>query len=193
MHARVVKMHTEQYSVSQIVAQTGVPRSTVRMIVAQWRDNGQVMKRRRGGNRKPVISDAVNYCIERIQHDDPAARLCDIQRDIDDAFIQRAPSLSSIHRRLRVCGYTTKQMVMHARPRNTFMMKVRRKQWCTDIGASLTPDTVIFIDESPFSFCIIRSRGRSLRGEDAVSVTPQIRGKNHSVIAAILPRYGLIH
>ena len=102
MHARVVKMHTEQYSVSQIVAQTGVPRSTVRMIVAQWRDNGQVMKRRRGGNRKPVISDAVNYCIERIQHDDPAARLCDIQRDIDDAFIQRAPSLSSIHRRLRV-------------------------------------------------------------------------------------------
>ena len=191
--AYIVKLHEQQYSYTQIAALTTVPRSTLRSIIARWHDDGRIKKRRRGGNHKCVISDAVNYCIDRIQCDDPAARLRDIQRDIGDTFISRSPSLSSIHRRLRLCGYTTKQMVMHARPRNTFMMKARRKQWCTEVGASLTPNTVVFIDESPFSFCIIRSRGRSQRGEDAVSITPQIRGKNHSVIAAMSPTLGLIH
>ena len=52
---------------------------------------------------------------------------------------------------------------------------------------------VMLIDETPFSFCIVRTRGRSRKGKPAIAVTPQIRGKNHSVIAAISPAYGLIH
>lgn len=49
------------------------------------------------------------------------------------------------------------------------------------------------IDESPFSCCLTRKRGRSRRGQRAVITVPQIKGKNHTVIAAISPVYGLVH
>lgn len=51
----------------------------------------------------------------------------------------------------------------------------------------------IFIDESPFNFCITPTQGRSLKGQPAIVQTPQIKGKNHIVIAAISPQLGLIY
>ncbi len=47
--------------------------------------------------------------------------------------------------------------------------------------------------ESPFSFCIMRTRGRSRRGQPAIGVVPAIRGRNHTVIAAISPTRGLVY
>lgn len=58
---------------------------------------------------------------------------------------------------------------------------------------TLTAENAIFIDETPFSFCILRHRGRSRKGVPAVGIVPAIRGQNHSVIAAISPRHGLTH
>ena len=72
-------------------------------------------------------------------------------------------------------------------------MKERRKEWCESVGKNLRPNTAIFIDETPFSFCITRGRGRSMKGTSAVTTTPQIRGRNHSVIAAISPVFGLFY
>ena len=90
-------------------------------------------------------------------------------------------------------GFTTKRLQQYANDRNTAATKEKRQKWVRDVGGGLRADTAIFIDESPFSFCILRTRGRSRRGQPALGVVPAIRGKNHTVIAAISPTLGLVH
>jgi transposase len=94
---------------------------------------------------------------------------------------------------LHDAGFTPKALSSHAAPRNTLAKKQKRRDWCRDVSSTLTAETAIFIDESPFSFCITRSRGRSPKGQEAVTTTPAIRGKNHTVIAALSPAHGLVH
>ena len=111
----------------------------------------------------------------------------------NSAFFGGAPSLNTIWRVLHDAGFTTKALSAHAAPRNTLAKKQKRRDWCRDVGSTLTAATAIFIDESPFSFCITRTRGRSPEGQEAVTTTPAIRGKNHTVIAALSPAHGLVH
>lgn len=102
-------------------------------------------------------------------------------------------SLSSIHRILQEQEFTTKHMQPYANDRNTDTTKRKRKEWVDTIGNQLKADTAIFIDETPFSMVMMRGRGRSRKGVPALGVVPAIRGKNHSVIAAISPVFGLVH
>jgi hypothetical protein len=132
-------------------------------------------------------------CITALQDADSSLTLRDIHALLDETFFGRAPSLNTIWRVEKEAGFTTKQQSTYAAPRNTLITKERRREWCISVGPSLTPEGSVFIDETPFSFCITRTRGRSRRGQPAITTTPQIRGKNHSVIAAISPSFGLLY
>jgi transposase len=191
--AAVVHLRDAGASWQQVTALMGVPRSTAHSIVKVQKEEGRSHKRHKGGNHTPVISDDVKRCITALQDADSSLTLRDIHALLDETFFGRAPSLNTIWRVEKEAGFTTKQQSTHAAPRNTLITKERRREWCISVGRSLTPDGSVFIDETPFSFCITRTRGRSRRGQPAITTAPQIRGKNHSVIAAISPSYGLLY
>ena len=75
MRQRVVDLHTRGDSWAQIVAATGVPRSTAQSIVASADAEGHASKKQRGGNRKAVIPASVRAHVVSAQEHDAALRL----------------------------------------------------------------------------------------------------------------------
>jgi transposase len=193
LRARIVQWRSTGLCWPAVAFLAGVPESSARGIVQVALEQGRTSKKQRGGNHNPVISDALKQLVCDLQAADNTLRLQDISNLIDAATLAPPPALSSIWNILQAAGFSTKQLNPHAAARNTLVMKEKRKEWVESVGASLQVDSAIFIDESPFNFCIVRGRGRNLKGQPAVTITPQIRGKNHSVIAAISPSLGLIH
>lgn len=192
-HERIEGLHTIGLSDTQIAAITHESRTTIHSIVKLFDESGQIRKKHKGGNHNPVHSDQVKQLITQLQEADNTLRLIDIQHSLDLITLDSPPSLATICRVLHAAGFTTKTLELQAAPRNTLIMKQRRKDWCETVGKNLNPNTAIFIDETPFSFCITRGRGRSVKGTRAITTTPQIRGKNHTVIAAISPVSGLLY
>lgn len=193
MRATIVRMHENGSSWAQIESVTHVARSTAQDIVRSHRTEGRTAQKHKGGNNKAVISDAVKRCITALQTADATLRLQDIANLLDSAFFGGPPCLKTVWNVLHDAGFTTKALRADPEPRNTLVKKEKRRDWCRDVGSTLTAETAIFIDESPFSFCITRTRGRSPKGQEAVTTTPAIRGKNHTVIAALSPAHGLVH
>jgi transposase len=191
--ATVIRLRDAGGTWQQVEAATAVPRSTARSIVEVQKEEGRSHKRQKGGNHKPVISDDVKRCITALQDSDSSLTLSEIHALLDATFFAGAPSLNTIWRVEKEAGFTTKKQEANAAPRNTLATKEKRRTWCQQVGPTLTAERSIFIDETPFSFCIVRTRGRSRKGKPAIAVTPQIRGKNHSVIAAISPSFGLLY
>jgi transposase len=192
VHTRIIELYLAERTAADTARITGVNVKSVTSSIRRYEADGQIDNKHTGGNHKAVISDGMKQMIVALQSSDHALRLCDIRRSLDLAFVD-TPSLASMWRVLYDAGFTTKHLDLHAAPRNTLVMKTKRREWCRDVGVALTDDSVVFIDESPFSFCVVRGRGRSPRGQPAIAVTPQIRGKNHTVIAAMSPKYGLIY
>lgn len=196
LRAVVVRMREEGASWARIAALTRVAESAARRIVATARETGNAAKRHKGGNKKPVTSAAVRALIVSVQESDAVLRLRDIA-----AAVQRelgvSPTLSTVWHILEEEGFTTKKVQQYANARSTPETKQKRADWCRERLSGKAPavraETVIFTDETPFSFNIMRTRGRSRAGEPAVGVVPAIRGRNHTVIAAVSPKYGLVH
>ena len=193
VRASVALLRERGLSWSQVEETTGVPRSSAQDVARLQRTEGRTCKKRKGGNRKPVVSDAVRQLIVALQDADASLRLQDLHSLLDVVCLDSPPCLNTIWCIEQAAGFTTKQMSAHAAPRNTLATKEKRAAWCTDVGAALVADDDVFIDESPFSYTIIRRRGRSRKGQPALIVTPQIRGRNHTVIAALSPTRGLIY
>lgn len=59
--------------------------------------------------------------------------------------------------------------------------------------AEVMSNNSVYVDESPFQQAMNRRRGRSIKGKLASALSYVLRGINHSVWAAIIPDYGLIH
>lgn len=193
MRQRVIDLRARGDSWAQIEAATGVVGSTARSICASVDAEGHLVKKQRGGHHRSVVSAAVREHVVSVQDGDAALRLQDladaVQRDLHTA----PPSLPTLSRILSEAGFTTKHLQQYADDRNTAATKQKRQQWVRDVGRALKAESGVFIDESPFSMTLIRRRGRSRRGQPALGVVPAIRGKNHTVIAAISPTLGLVH
>jgi transposase len=192
VRASVVRARESGLSWPRVAELSGVPRSTARHIVQQAHTEGRTHKRHKGGAHHTVYSSAERATAVSAQESDAVLRLCDLQQRVEEAHAH-TPALSTIHRWLVKAGYTTKNTQQYANERNTDSTKAKRAAWCRDVGPLLRADTAVFIDETPFSFTLMRTRGRSRRGQPALGVVPAIRGKNHTVIAAISPTRGLIH
>jgi hypothetical protein len=164
-----------------------------RDVVAVASAEGRTAKRLKGGAHHTVYGDdVVRACVVSAQERDAVLRLSDL-RDEVQRTLAAAPSLNTISRILLRKGFTTKKVEQYANDRSTPETKRKRAEWCRDVGPTLRADTSIFFDESPFSFCIMRTRGRSRKGQPAVGVVPAMRGRNHTVIAAISPTRGLLY
>lgn len=193
MRQRVIDLRIRGDSWAQIEAATGVVRTTAQSIVASVDAEGHASKKQRGGNHKAVLPAAVREHVVSVQDGDAALRLQDLAEAVRRDLHTAPPSIQSISRILLEEGFTTKHLQPYANDRNTAATKEKRQQWVHDVGRALQAESAVFIDESPFSMTLIRRRGRSRRGQPALGVVPAIRGKNHTVIAAISPTLGLVH
>jgi transposase len=193
LRAIIVRLRRGGHTWSEVEQMTSVPQSTLRSILQVYEQQGRTHKKKRGGNLKHIITDAVRECVITAQEGDAVLRLQDLATRVTNTLHLPPPSLSTMCRILQRAGFTTKKVEQYANDRNTPVTKAKRAAWCRDVGPTLQPDTAIFIDESPFSFCIMRTRGRSRKGQPAIGVVPAIRGRNHTVIAAISPTRGLVH
>lgn len=193
MRQRDIDLRARGDSWAAIEAALGLPASTARSIWSMRDAEGHASKKQRGGNHKAVIPAAVREHVVSAQEHDAALRLRDLADSVQRELHAAPPSLQSISRILLEEGFTSKRMQQYANDRNTAATKEKRRDWVHSVGRALAADSTVFIDESPFNFCIMRSRGRSRRGQPALGVVPAIRGKNHTLIAAISPTLGLLH
>lgn len=190
--AIVVRMWNNGHSSRWIAEETGLPRQTVQSIVAVAQEEHRTEKKPRGGNHHTIYSAAVRDYVVLVQDGDAALRLSDIADAVEKEF-QVRPALSTIYDMLQKAGFTTKHLQPYCDDRNTAATKEKRKVWVQEVGSRLTADNSVFIDESPFSMTLLRTRGRSRKGQAALGVIPAIRSKNHSVIAALSPSRGLLY
>lgn len=193
LRTTIVYLRERGDSWAQIEAATGVCRSTAQDIVRVQRTEGRTVKK---AKRIPVhkkYGDEVRAAVVCAQEKDAVLRLRDLASEVKSTLAITPPSLPTLSRILQQEGFTTKQLQQYANARSTPATKQKRKEWVELHAASLSADTAIFIDETPFSFNIMRHRGRSKKGEKAVGVVPAIRGRNHTVIAALSPSRGLLH
>jgi hypothetical protein len=193
LRATVVRLRDRGDSWAQIEAVTALPHATAQQIVRVAQAEGRTAKKPKGGALRTVYPDAVRLDVVSAQDTDNALRLSDHAARVADTFHTSPPSLSTVWRMLDDSGFTTKQGGQYANQRNTADTKQKRAAWCRDVAPTLTADTAVFVDETPFSLHTTRRRAKSRRGTPAIIVVPGIRSKNHSVIAAISPRYGLLH
>jgi len=190
--AAVVQLRDSGASWSDVVSLSGVPRSTAQLIVKQAHTEGRTAKKHKGGAHHTVYSSEVHDAVVSTQENDAVLRLKDLQQAVV-GMQQTTPHLSTIWRWIHDAGYTTKNIQQYVNSRNTDETKTKRAAWCKDQGPLLRADTTVFIDETPFSLTIMKTRGRSRKGQPALGVVPVIKGKNHTVIAGISPQRGLIH
>ena len=87
--------------------------------------------------------------------------------------------------------YTLKNISNHPIERNSPEIKNKRKLISTLILEN--PDfNLIFIDEFGFNLGTQRNRGRSLKGEKAINITPLSKGGNVSTVMAVEKQNGVI-
>jgi transposase len=192
MRACVVHMRARGASWQQIEDTTSVAQRTAQDWVRRYDTEERLTKRHCGGAHHVVHSADTRTAVVSAQESDAVLRLADVQSAVQQSRSVVVP-LRTISDMLLKDGFTTKKVQQYANARNTLKTKQQRAAWCRDIGSTLSAETAIFIDESSFSFNIMRTRGRSRRGEPAIGVVPAIRGNNHTVIAAISPTRGLIY
>ncbi len=126
LRASVAHLHERGLSWSQVEETTGMPRSSAQDVARLQRTEGRTSKRHKGGNHKPVISDAVRQLITALQNADASLRLQDIRSLLDVVCLGSPPCLNTIWRIEQAAGFTTKQMQAHAAPRNTLATKEKR-------------------------------------------------------------------
>jgi transposase len=176
-----------------------VTRTTIQRFLTRYNRTGEVLARPHGGihpdQRHPphVRSRVVQLAEENAERTVGDIKIImDREFENDPLYIRLPPS--TIRRILHDAHLSTKLLRNRPTPYNTPSTKHLRFTYVHDVAEPLlTAENTIFIDETPFASHMHRARGWSAIGTPAFRNTSTVRGKNHSVIAAISPTHGLIH
>jgi hypothetical protein len=112
-HEHIVGLHL--FTIAQIAAATGPPRTTVDSVVTLYKQKGQVHKKHKGSNHAPIISDAVKRLIIDLQSADHTLRLQDIHDALDVTLLDTPQCIQTIWNVLHAAGFTTKALQQRAR------------------------------------------------------------------------------
>jgi len=146
-HLRVVLLHSEGYSYSEIVAATHLPEGTVKTIIHRSQQRHSTHKKHKGGNHKAVWGDDVRKLVCDMQSADPAASLLDLQHAVDICLPVTPSCVNTIWRMLQTADFTTKKLYPIPEARNSERVKQERKEWVESVVDSLTAVNTVFIDD----------------------------------------------
>jgi transposase len=176
-----------------------VKKRTVERLITQIRCTGTIEPKHKGGcpEERKTPEEVVKRIVELAEEESERTAYL-IQAELNEEFkdhpLYITPALSTIYDILKREKITMK--VLRNRPvgYNSDATKQARWLYVHDFAKPLlTPDNVVFVDETPFASHHHRTKGWSCKGTPAFRSTSTARGNNHSVIAAMSPTEGLIH
>ena len=174
----IIKLyHEENKSIAQISRTLSLPWSTVKKFVDRYMERGTADNFPRGGRilSRVKLLDEHSLHISNQMDNDCQLTLGRIRDNLFEDFPDLADkgiSVQQIHRHIgEKIGFTLKQIKTVVERRNAPDVILSRKNFVLNLhqeGISYKTNC-IFVDESGFNANLIRSRGWSKKGEDAVS------------------------
>ena len=189
----VVFKYNQGLSVPQISREVSLPRLTVNEIIKLFTREGRILPKKRGGNRRTILSLEDKSYIRELVDANPALTLKDIIEKISRER-QVTVDVNTVDRCLKDFHYTLKQLVLVPLRRNTLETIKKRFLYAEEFSQLLCEvedKNLIFIDEVGFSVVSRTKRGRSLSGTAPILITPATRSINISVLAAA-HKYGML-
>ena len=168
-----------------------IGKSAATGIISRYRRSGQITTGRRGGYRKPKITEEIGEKIIDFVEQNPQCFIREIQVFLSQTEI--SCSRNTISRFLDGKLFTIKKAHGSVAERNSATVKESRYQYSFNYitGGWLLSQT-IYIDETGFNLWTRRPNGRSILGTPCNITVPTNRGQNISLIMAI-GRSGVIH
>lgn len=201
---RIVSMYESSLRSSEITermkeAHEQINRHTVRHFLSRYRGIGKVQASTNTGRGKAqATSTKVEQKIVELVNTNNELTGPLIQFALNDSFesntTYHTPTLQTVYKILHKHNFTRKVLRNTPAAYNSDSTKHARFRYACDIAQPLlTPDNSIFIDETPFASHQHRTHGWSLKGTPARRITSTATRNNHSMIAAMPPRHGLVH
>ena len=184
--ALAMSKHLPVNEVSKIC---NIPASTVRDAIKRNNETGSPMPRKRGrkeGTGTIFTEEAITKLQDFIDLH-PDVTLVQM-RDYISLDCERAPSTSTISRILKNINITNKTLVRIPKDRNTPEMAQKRVEWSiTWRNLQMTGARFIYVDEAGFSLHLTAKKGWAVVGFSPEIEAASGRGKNISLLAALVP------
>jgi transposase len=173
---------TEMITRKELAARFKVSESFVGDILRLYRETGDVAPKPHGGGHPPTLNpDQLVSLIEIVEKNNDAT-LDEISRLLEEkehVFVPRS-TMGSLMQRLDL---NRKKKTFHNVEKHTEKtQKLRVEYW--DVIRNVTPENLIFIDESGVNLAMVRMYARAFGGERARGAKPQ-KTQNVSIIGAI--------
>lgn len=179
----IVRLYINSTSVSAIAEKFVLPRSTVYSIIAKYNSTGDPSKAKNRNKTPCKLTRGIRDSIKTMVDNNAAITLKEIQRDLNEltgVFL----SLTSINTVISDFCYSLKNIVNVPARRNSVEVIGRRYEYALHFS-KLDQNKILFVDETGFSICTRRKKGRSLLGTSPIRVVRQIRSRNLSVCSAV--------
>ena len=189
---RLIDCHLNGDDYVDLARVLGIKRKTAYSIIARFKATGFVV-RRRGGNRRPKITDEIRRTSVEIVEENSDFTLDQINAELRRRLPDAAHiSISSLCTVLDGELLTMKKLEDSPAERNSEAVKNQRRLYADWLLQDGVNNQLVFIDEAGYNLHTKRTRGRARRGERAVRVVAGDRGPNYTVCFAVSPQLGLV-
>jgi hypothetical protein len=177
---------------------TEVSYRTVARLISVYKRTGEIVPKPKGGSHPDqetpdVICKRIRELVLENNEHSASTIQCQLDLDFEGEDFYITPGLSTIYALMHRMNLSKKVLRVRPKAYNSYKTKHARWKYVHDVAIPLLkPENVIFIDETPMASHQKRTHGWSPIGKPAFRKNDVIKGKNHSVIAAISPIHGLI-
>jgi len=175
-----------------LATQLGINHGSAKSIIHRYQKNGSINTGKRGGYRKPKITEEMGVKLLEFLESYPDSTLSELCKILQQNF-NVACSKSTVDRFLVGQFFSIKKIIASVQEKNSDRIKNARKEYAKRfLEEKWLSSQCIYIDETGFNLWMRRSQGRSKIGSQIHSVLPNCRGSNMTLILAISKR-GPIH
>jgi transposase len=185
----IVNAYEEGKSYTEIGKLFNCHRTTVKRIVVAYFDEGRILTMFRGV-KLHILSLQHEDAIRSYISDDCSITLKRIQEKLFEEFRIHV-SISTIFRAIHGFSFSLKRTSRIPIRRDDEDLIERRRLYAIKFFSLLSQkdgENIIFLDEGGFCVSMRSTRGRSLKGERAVQLVPNLRTRNISVCCAMSKR-----
>ncbi|XP_061504544.1 uncharacterized protein LOC133393317 [Anopheles gambiae] len=191
---RVITAYENGSAPSAISQMLNIKRPTVYGIINKYNATWQIAAAKRGGTCKKKLSQDAVESIRAWIDEDCAITLKSLAQKVFERHGVHV-SISTIAREVKGFNYSFKMLQKIPERRNTTATIEERTTYARNfyqITRAFPVSGLIYLDEVGFNVSMRTSKGRSQKGTPAVTVVPQIRTRNISIVCAMNSN-GIVH
>jgi transposase len=155
--------------------------SFVIKLLQRWRREGTVEPERYGGWKRPALAAHAER-VHDLLREEPDLTIAELRRRLAAAAIHVSPA--AISRFLAAEGLDAKKKTQHAAEQDRPDVAAARAVW-RDRQAALSPQRLVFVDETWATTTMARRHGRARRGQRLVAAVPHGHWKTMTFLAAL--------